>query len=115
MLAWLRFILAAVCFLVGLFFVFTAIFGVNKFHFILNRMHAAALGDSLGILFIFLGCIFLTGFTMASLKYLLVILFFWFAGPVSSHLIARLEVTTNEELEKECKVEKRERRRGHEQ
>lgn len=107
MLEWMRFLAAATCLLAGVFFVGTALFGINRFRYILNRMHSAAICDTLGILFIFLGCILLEGFTMASLKYLLVILFFWFAGPVSSHLIARLEVTTNEELGKECEVKKR--------
>ena len=107
MLEWIRFIIAALCILAGLFFVGTALFGVNSLHFILNRMHAAALCDSLGILFVLLGCIILIGWKMDSLKYLLVILFFWFAGPVSSHLIARLEVTTDEDVKKDCEVEKR--------
>lgn len=100
-------ILAAVCMLAGVFFVGTALFGVNKFHYVFNRMHSAALCDSLGMLFIMLGCILLTGWSFVSLKYLLVILFFFFAGPVSTHLIARLEVTTADEAGKEYEVEKR--------
>lgn len=107
MLDWIRFLVAAVLILAGLFFMITALFGVNKLRFILNRMHAAALGDSLGILFVFLGCILMIGWDMIIIKYVLVILFFWLAGPVATHLIARLEVTTNEELKEECEVEKR--------
>ena len=38
------------------------------------------------------------------LKLLLVIVFLWLASPVASHLISRLEVTTNETLEEECEV-----------
>ena len=67
-------------------------------------MHAAAMNDTLGILFVLLGLMVLKGMTMISLKFLLIILFLWFASPVSSHLIARLEVTVNEKLEEECKV-----------
>ena len=107
MLDWIRFLIAAVLILVGLFFKGTALFGVNKLRYIMNRMHAAALGDSLGILFIFLGCILLIGWDMIIIKYILVILFFWLAGPVATHLIARLEVTTNEEIKENCEVEKR--------
>jgi len=107
MMEWIRFLIAAVCILVGIFFVGTALFGINRLHYIMNRMHAAALCDSLGILFVLLGCVILTGFNLASVKYIIVILFFWLAGPVSTHLIARLEVTTNEEIEKNCEVEKR--------
>ena len=38
------------------------------------------------------------GFSMDSLKLFLVILFFWSAGPVSGHMISRLEAMTDEEL-----------------
>lgn len=42
----------------------------------------------------------MNGWNFTSAKFLLVIVFLWFASPVSSHLIARLEVTTNEDKEK---------------
>jgi multicomponent Na+:H+ antiporter subunit G len=42
----------------------------------------------------------MSGFTFTSLKLLLVVIFLWFSSPTSSHLIARLEVTTNEDEEK---------------
>lgn len=48
----------------------------------------------------------INGVNFTSLKMLLVILFLWCASPVSSHLIARLEVATNEELEAHMEVEK---------
>ena len=41
--AWIRFVLSVVCLLIGLFFMLVAVFGVNRFHKALNRMHAAAL------------------------------------------------------------------------
>ena len=34
----------------------------------------------------------------------LIIVFLWLASPVSSHLIARLEVVTNEHLEQDCQL-----------
>lgn len=95
---WIRFTAAAGFLLVGLVFMILAVFGVNRFKKALNRMHAAAMGDTLGILFIFLGLIFMRGFSMDSLKLFLVILFFWIASPVSGHMISRLEAMTNEDL-----------------
>ena len=53
-----------------------------------------------------------TGFNLTSVKILLVILFLWFASPVSSHLIARFEVTTNEKLKDFCEVEEEELKEG---
>ena len=95
---WIRFALSAACLVTGLVFMMLAVFGVNRFHRALNRMHAAAMGDTLGILFVFAGLILIRGFSMDSFKLLLVILFFWTAGPVSGHMISRLEAMTDENL-----------------
>ena len=95
---WIRFALSAACLVTGLVFMILAVFGVNRFHRALSRMHAAAMGDTLGILFVFAGLILIRGFSMDSLKLFLVILFFWTAGPVSGHMISRLEAMTDENL-----------------
>ena len=95
---WIRFILAAGCLILGLVFMILSVFGVNRLHHALNRMHAAAMGDTLGILFVILSLMIMRGFSMDSLKLLLVILFFWMASPVSGHMISRLEAMTNREL-----------------
>ncbi|MBS6196545.1 MAG: monovalent cation/H(+) antiporter subunit G [Clostridiales bacterium] len=108
---WCRFIAAAVCLCTGLVFMILAVFGVNRFHKALNRMHAAAMGDTLGILFVLLGLILVRGFSMDSLKLFLVILFFWMASPVSGHMISRLEAMTDEHLG-ELHVIHKERKKG---
>ena len=64
----------------------------------LNRMHAAAMGDTLGILFVLLGLIVIAGPGFDALKLFLVVLFFWVASPVAGHMISRLEATTDEDL-----------------
>lgn len=94
---WIRFLVGAVLLLCGLGTFLVEMIGVYRFHYVLNRMHAAAMGDTLGIGFCLLGLIVMSGFQVTSLKLLLVIIFLWFSSPVSSHLIARLEVTTDEE------------------
>ena len=95
---WIRFVAAAGLLVLGLIFEILAVFGVNRLKRALDRMHAAALGDTLGILFVFLGLILMRGFSFDSLKLFLVILFFWMASPVSGHMISRLEAMTDEEL-----------------
>lgn len=97
-LVWIRLILSAGCLLVGIVFMILAVFGVNRLGKALNRMHAAAMGDTLGILFVFLALILIRGFSMDSLKLFLVILFFWMASPVSGHMISRLEMMTDQNL-----------------
>lgn len=96
--AWCKFAVAGLCLCLGLVFMVLAVFGVNRFHKALNRMHAAAMGDTLGILFVFAGLMIIRGFSLDSLKLFLVILFFWMASPVSGHMISRLEAMTDEDL-----------------
>ena len=97
---WVRFLLGAILLLCGLGIFLIEMIGVFRFKYVLNRMHAAAMGDTLGIGFSLMGLILMSGFNFTSLKLLLVIVFLWFSSPTSSHLIARLEVTTNEDEEK---------------
>lgn len=97
---WVRFLVGAILLLCGLGIFFIEMVGVFRFKYVLNRMHAAAMGDTLGIGFSLAGLIIMSGFNFTSLKLLLVIVFLWFSSPTSSHLIARLEVTTNEDEEK---------------
>ena len=103
MMEWIRFILGALLMTAGLAVFGLSVFGVYRFRFVLNRMHAAAMGDTLGILLVLGGLIVLSGFTALSLKLLLTIVMLWLTSPVSSHLIARLEVTTNEKLNEHLK------------
>jgi multicomponent Na+:H+ antiporter subunit G len=97
---WIRFLAGGLLLLLGLVIFLIEMIGVFRFHYVLNRMHAAAMGDTLGIGCCLLGLIVMKGFCFTSLKLLLVIAFLWFSSPVSSHLIARLEITTDEQGEK---------------
>ncbi len=103
-LEWFQFSIGALLILNGLFIFAIELYGVYKLQYVLNRMHAAAMGDTLGILSTFSGLMVISGWNFTSVKLGLVILFFWFASPVSSHLISRLEVTTNEKINEKCEV-----------
>lgn len=102
MVEWIRFTIAALLICGGLAVSVIATFGLFKFKFVLNRMHAAAMNDTLAILFVLLGLIVITGISFISLKLLTVIVFLWFASPVASHLIARLEVEVDKNIKAEC-------------
>ena len=101
---WIRLIVGSAFLVCGLVIFFTEVFGAFHFHYVLNRMHAAAMGDTLGIASCLIGLIIFSGINFTSLKLLLIIVFLWFASPVSSHVLARLEVATNENLESYCEV-----------
>lgn len=102
---WIRFLAGAALLLAGVAIFLIEMVGVFRFKYVLNRMQAAAMGDTLGIGFCLLGLIVMSGLNFTSLKMLLVIIFLWFSSPASSHLIARLEVTTNEDKEEHYKIE----------
>ena len=99
MMAWIQLIAGGSLIVIGIMTMCVAVLGVFRFHYVLNRM-----GDSLGILFVILGLMILGGFQFGTLKLMLVIVFFWLAGPVSSHMIGKLEVLVNENLKEECEV-----------
>lgn len=103
-----RFIVGVGCIILGLLIFMIQLVGVFKFKYILNRMHAVGMGDTLGLSLCLLGTMFLFGWGFTTFKIALIAVFLWFASPVSSHLIARLEVITNEKLEDYCKVETKE-------
>ena len=106
MLEWIQFIAGMLLVVTGIVIFAIEIYGAYRFDYVLNRMHMAAFGDTFGIGISLLGLMIISGFNFVSLKMLLVIIFLWCASPVSSHLISRLEVTTNENLEEEMEVEK---------
>lgn len=102
---WVRFISGGILIILGIVVSCIATIGVYKFHFVLNRMHSAAMNDTLGILLVFLGLVILNGFNFTSLKLFLVICFFWLAGPISAHLLAQLTITTDpDKVKEECEV-----------
>lgn len=97
---WFRFLAGTFLLLIGLGIFVVEMIGVFRFKYVLNRMHAAAMGDTLGIGASLVGLMVMNGLNFTTLKLFLIVVFLWFSSPVSSHLIARLEVTTNEEKEK---------------
>ena len=103
-LEWVRFAAGVGLLLAGLGIFLLQVFGVFKFRYVLNRMHAAAMGDTLGIGVSLTGLILLSGWNVTSVKMALIIVFLWLASPVSSHLISRLEVVTNEHPEEFCQM-----------
>ena len=103
-LEWVRFGLALLFMAAGLTVLFGATLGLFRFDYILNRIHVTAASDTFGLLLTYISLMFVFGWNIALLKLLLVILFLWVANPVSSHLIAHIEIATNPRIEEECEV-----------
>lgn len=103
-LEWVRLIVGGIFLIIGIVIFFTELFGVFRFQYVLNRMHAAAMGDTLGISSCLIGLMIFSGLNFTTLKMFLIIVFLWFASPVSSHVLSRLEAATNEHLSDHCET-----------
>ncbi len=97
-LEWIRFGLCAVCLITAMICFTAAVLGANRFGFIMNRVHAGGVGDTIGIFLIALSIILGNGFHMAELKMCFIIVFMWFTSPVSSHILIQVEYYTNKHL-----------------
>ena len=100
----IRFVLAAIFLISGLFVLAVATIGLFRLKGALNRLHAAAKCDTLGALLVLTSMAILTGFNFTSLKLLILIIFIWVTNPVSVFMIGRAEVLTNPDVENECEV-----------
>ena len=95
---WIRFAVCAFLVAVSLFSFASAVFGVYQFGFIMNRIHSAGIGDTLGLVSMAAAVAAATGFSMTDLKLLLLIVFMWCTSPVSSHFLSQTEYFTNPNL-----------------
>lgn len=96
----IRFIIGIVLIISGLFVFLFELYGIFKMKYVLNRMHSAAMGDTMGLFLSLLGLMFLSGWNFTTLKLLLIVVFFWLSSPVSSHLLAKLVMRTDDKLDK---------------
>lgn len=101
---WIRLLAGSAFLIAGMVIFFTELFGVFHFKYVLNRMHAAAMGDTLGISSCLIGLMIFSGMNFTTLKMFLIVVFLWFASPVSSHVLSRLEAATNEHLSDYCEI-----------
>ena len=104
MLEWIRFVLFCLLLLAGISFEAVAIIGVNRFDFSLNRLHAASIGDTMGLMCIVLACMLKAGVTLLSLKFFLVLIFMLLTCPMSGHLISLLVYRTDNSVSKEAVI-----------
>jgi len=97
MMEWIRFALTAVCMIAGLIACCIGVYGIFRFEYAANRMHAAAIVDTMGIALCMGGIAISAPDVFSALKCVLVIIFWWLSSPVSSHLLCRLEIVTDEQ------------------
>ena len=94
----LRIGLAIVLMSLGAAVILISVVGLFRLKDVLERLHAGALTDTLGVLLIVAGLAVLCGFTVHTVKLVLLVIL-WVTNPVSSHLIARMELITGRDRE----------------
>ena len=102
----IRLCLAALFLALGLFAFLSEVVGFYRFRYVMSRMHAAAVGDTLGIGSIVIAVAILTG-GWAVLKLLLILLLLFLTGPALTHLIADAEINTHPAFSREYREEDR--------
>ena len=85
---WIRLVIGAAFLFCGLAFFVMEIYGIFKYDYVINRMHAAAIGDTMGISLSLAGLMIFSGLNFTTLKIALIVVFLWFSSPVASHLLA---------------------------
>ncbi len=103
----IRLILAGLFLALAAFVFFSEVLGFYKFDYVMNRMHAAACGDTVGIGSVVIAAAILWGRPSAILKLALVLLFLFLTGPVLTHLIAGAELDSHPGAGREYREEDR--------
>lgn len=85
--------------LIGIVGYVIEIIGVFRFDYVLNRMHATAIGDSLALLCALTGAGLIIRDWFAAGKLLLILVMVYLTSPLAGHMIARTEAMTNNHLE----------------
>ncbi len=85
-------ILSWIFLLLGSFFVFASTIGLLRLPDFFTRLHAASLADTLGCFLIVLGLILQAGFTLVSVKLILIVVFILFTSPAATYALANAAI-----------------------
>mgnify|MGYP002541282525 CR=1 FL=1 len=86
----MREIIAGIFICMGTIVFALSLLGIYRLKYVMNRMHAAAMGDTMGPGLVVIGLIIL-GHD--------VFLFFWMSSPIASHMIGKVEMLTNKDYD----------------
>ena len=101
----IRLLAAGLLMLTGVIAGAISILGVFRFRFVMNRMHCAAILDTLSMAGI-LGGLMLAKASMAfTPKLLAALVVLWVGSPIASHLVAKMEIATDETAGEHIKLE----------
>ncbi len=111
----LRYGLAAGFMLLGLIGIALSVLGVFKFRFVMNRMHCAAIIDTMGALCVLISLILATASLQYIPKLVVILAVLWLGSPISSHLVSRLEISTDKTLAAHMRIGKKKEQKQEEE
>lgn len=85
----LRLALTGVFLAAGCFFIVVSAIGIVRFPDFYSRMHPAGKSDTLGQAMVLLGLMVYEGFTLVSVKLLLILIFIFIVNPTATHALAK--------------------------
>ena len=97
---WIRFFITAALMIVGLIFLIAGVVGNCRFRYVMNRVHAAGIGDTMGLFFTILALSVSTDGPLTICKLFLPLVFMWITSPVSTHFLAMVESRNLRESDK---------------
>lgn len=86
---WLIDVLSGLVLLGGVFFIVVGSVGMLRMPDFYTRMHAAGIIDTLGAGLILLGLMIQAGWTLITVKLLLILAFLWLTSPTACHALVR--------------------------
>ena len=102
-------ILTIVLVILGIAFILVGSVGIIRLPDFFTRTHAVSKSDTLGVIFVIGGLVIYEGFTLSSLKLILIILFIALANPIGSHALAKaaMKKGLKPKLQEDIEEEKR--------
>lgn len=101
----IRFLFAAILMIGGVLAGAVSILGVFRFRFVMNRMHSAAILDTVAMAGILGGLMVASSSWQFIPKLIAALLVLWIGSPAASHLVGRMELSTDETATSHLEVE----------
>lgn len=89
MIALLVDVISWACIMVGAAFAIIGAVGILRLPDVFSRMHGAGIIDTLGAGLILVGLMFQAGFSLITVKLILIVVFVLFTSPTTTHALAR--------------------------
>lgn len=82
-------IVSWVCLIAGSFFAITGGIGIVRLPDFFSRMHAGGLTDTMGTTFLLVGLALQSGWSLVSVKLMMILLFILVTSPTAAHALAK--------------------------